>query len=146
MPTIKEINDKINKLIEKLVDLIEPHRRWRIQHEIDEIATDLQNVVMEQDDGCYYAYFEHPDGKWYMLWITHTKPKTQRGHAWHVHRTYDPWGTSFPNLDAKWWTRPCGQSNDDFNDHFQAVAKFKEIYKERIDKGYICKSGLMPPK
>src|SRR5690242_20663265 len=41
-----------------------------------------------------HAFFRHPDGSWYRLWITHTEPKTPRGHIWHVHASYDKSGTT----------------------------------------------------
>ncbi len=40
----------------------------------------------------YYAHFEHPDGSWYLLWVTHTQPQTARGHPWHVHASFDKQG------------------------------------------------------
>ena len=44
----------------------------------------------------YFAHFSHKDGSWYRLWITHTRPKTERGHPWHLHASYDKSGTIGP--------------------------------------------------
>jgi hypothetical protein len=37
----------------------------------------------------YHAYLEHTDGSWYMVWMTETFPKTERGHRFHVHSNHD---------------------------------------------------------
>ena len=53
---------------------------------------------INHDKPPYYAYFEHADGSWYMLWMTHTKPKTERGHDWHVHATFEKHDVTKPNI------------------------------------------------
>ncbi len=52
-----------------------------------------------------FAHFRPPDGSWYRLWITHTPPKTERGHPWHVHASYAKTGTI-----ARWPAR-TGMNN-----------------------------------
>jgi hypothetical protein len=42
----------------------------------------------------YYAYFKHPDGSWYMLWLTY---KNGRENRWNVHATYDKKGSLSPS-------------------------------------------------
>jgi len=77
----------------------------------------------------YYAYFEHPDGSWYMLWMTRTEPKTQRGHEWHVHASFDKHRTTLPNLESRWYEKLYGMSNWDFDSLDEAVSYF---YEERF--------------
>ena len=85
----------------------------------------------------YYAYFEHADGSWYMLWMTHTKPKTERGHDWHVHATFEKHDATKPNLDSEWYEKPYGTSNWDFDSFEKALEYFyKERYLLRLQHGY----------
>lgn len=85
----------------------------------------------------YYAFFEHPDGSWYMLWMTSSEPKTQRGHRWHVHASYDKYGTSSPNLDSEWHKKPYGMSNWDFESLEEATEYFhEERFCLRLEHGY----------
>ena len=85
----------------------------------------------------YYAYFEHAYGNWYMLWMTHTKPKTERGHDWHVHATFEKHDATKPNLDSEWYEKPYGTSNWDFDSFEKALEYFyKERYLLRLQHGY----------
>ena len=85
----------------------------------------------------YYAYFEHPDGSWYMLWMTRTRPKTLRGHEWHVHASFDKHGTTLPNLESEWYKKPYGMSNWDFASLDEAVEHFhEERFLLRLKHGY----------
>lgn len=40
--------------------------------------------------------------------MTYTKPKTERGHDWHVHATFEKHDATKPNLDSKWYEKPYG--------------------------------------
>lgn len=94
----------------------------------------------------YYAYLEHPDGAWYMVWMTHTFPKTPRGHPWHVHLRWNKWGGRKPWLDWQWWERRWGNANRDFNDPNDAVNEFYfNRYLPRIAHGYRVVSGHLAP-
>jgi hypothetical protein len=85
----------------------------------------------------YYAYFQHDDGSWYMLWMTQTDPKTERGHEWHVHASYDKYGSTSPNLESKWYERPYGTANWDFDSLESAIDHFyKERFLLRLKHGY----------
>ena len=85
----------------------------------------------------YYAYFEHSDGSWYMLWMTQTKPKTERGHGWHVHASFDKYRTSLPNLESRWYEKPYGMSNWDFGSLNDAADYFyNKRYLLRLKHGY----------
>lgn len=96
-------------------------------------------------DPPYYAYFEHPDGSWYMLWMTHTIPKTARGHPWHVHATYDKHGATRPDLNSPWHEQPYGMRNWDFDTLADAIDYFyKQRYLLRIKHGYYLKAGKIP--
>ncbi len=89
------------------------------------------------DQPPYYAYFEHSDGSWYMLWMTQTEPKTKRGHTWHVHATFEKHQATSPNLDSKWYEKPYGASNWDF-DAFEEARDFfyQKRYLPRLEHGY----------
>jgi hypothetical protein len=85
----------------------------------------------------YYAYFEQPDGSWYMLWMTSSQPKTQRGHNWHVHASFDKYKTSLPNLESGWYEKPYGMSNWNFDSFEKALEYFyEERFLLRLKHGY----------
>lgn len=85
----------------------------------------------------YYAYFEHTDGSWYMLWMTRTDPKTLRGHEWHVHASFDKYGSTMPKLESGWYEKPYGTSNWDFDSLEDAIDYFyKERFLLRLKHGY----------
>ena len=69
---------------------------------------------MSTDSRPIYAHFTHPDGSWYRLWITQTQPKTERGHPWHLHASYDKTGTIAPIGGTLWYQQSYGMSNWDF--------------------------------
>ena len=93
----------------------------------------------------YYAYFEHPDGSWYMLWITRTQPKTSRGHKWHVHASFDKYKTALPNLESEWHKKPYGMSNWDFDSLDNAVKYFHEDrFLLRLKHGYELMIASIP--
>lgn len=91
-----------------------------------------------------YAYFEHPDGSWYRLWITHTSPRTRRGHPWHVHATYDKTGTLAPVANTPWYEQPYGFANWDFDSEAEALAAFRTRAAERLAHGYEIREGAVP--
>ena len=91
-----------------------------------------------------YALFKHPDGSWYRLWITHTAPKTERGHPWHLHATYDKTGTLAPVADTSWHEQPYGMANWDFDAEEDARAAFRDRAKERLAHGYELREGAIP--
>lgn len=96
-------------------------------------------------DSPYYAYFEHPDGSWYMLWMTQTQPKTTRGHNWHVHASFDKYRTTLPNLESRWYDKPYGMSNWDFDSLDEAVEYFhKERFLLRLEHGYELIAANIP--
>jgi len=96
-------------------------------------------------DPPYYAYFEHSDGSWYMLWMTETLPKTSRGHSWHVHAAFDKHGTSLPNLDSKWYEKPYGMRNWDFGSFDDAAKHFyEERFLLRLKHGYKLMAANIP--
>jgi GH35 family endo-1,4-beta-xylanase len=95
----------------------------------------------------YYAYFEHPDGSWYMVWMTETYPKTERGHRFHVHSNYDKLGVVRPNLEIKWYEQSYGMKNWDFDTFEDAVAHFyHERFLPRMEHGYRLVMGNIPPE
>lgn len=94
----------------------------------------------------YHAYFEHPDGSWYMVWMTRTFPKTSRGHPWHVHIRWNKWGGPKPKRDWPWWERLWGKVNRDFHDPNEAVNEFfYNRYLPRIEHGYKLIEGHLSP-
>ncbi|HSE83618.1 MAG TPA: hypothetical protein VLB01_03630 [Thermodesulfobacteriota bacterium] len=97
----------------------------------------VESHLIKFDGPPYYAYFEHPDGSWYMVWMTHTDPKTEHGHPWHVHATYDKFGAVRPNLEIRWYEQPYGTKNWDFDTLEEAVSYFyHERYLLRLKHGY----------
>jgi hypothetical protein len=91
----------------------------------------------------YYAYFEHPDGSWYMLWITHDKGKKR----WSVHAAYDKKGITKPKLDGEWYRQPHGGRNWRFNTIEEALDHFcRKRYIPRIKHGYRLVMGNVPQK
>ena len=90
-----------------------------------------------------YALFRHPDGSWYRLWITYTAPKTERGHAWHLHATYDKTGPIAPIAGTKWYEQPYGISNWDFNTEEEVRDAFRERANERLEHGYELREGAI---
>lgn len=91
-----------------------------------------------------FAHFRHPDGSWYRLWITHVPPKTERGHAWHVHATYDKTGAIAPVAGTRWYDQPYGMANWDFDNEADALEAFRERAAERIKHGYELREGAIP--
>lgn len=91
-----------------------------------------------------YAMFRHPDGSWYRLWITHATPKTERGHAWHLHATYDKSGTLAPVAGTDWYAQPYGMANWDFDTLAEALAAFRARAAERLRHGYELREGTIP--
>src|SRR5436305_1395229 len=69
-----------------------------------------------------FAFFRHPDGSWYRLWLTHTDPKSPRGHPWHVHASYDKSGASAPVAGVRWYEQSYGMANWDFDTQDAALA------------------------
>lgn len=90
-----------------------------------------------------YAMFTHEDGSWYRLWLTHTKPKTKRGHPWHLHASYDKSGTLAPIEGSTWYEQPYGMSDWDFDTEAEAVAAYRERAAERVEHGYVLREGAM---
>jgi hypothetical protein len=93
----------------------------------------------------YYAYLEHPDGRWYATWMTRTEPKTERGHPWHVHADY----SSEERLEFKgaegWFTAVYGMRNWDFDTLEEAVDFFMhERLAPRLKGDYHIVQGHLP--
>ncbi len=91
-----------------------------------------------------YALFRHPDGSWYRLWITTSEPKTERGHRWHLHATYDKTGTIAPIAGTLWYEQPYGMTNWDFDTEAEAQDAFRERSQERVAHGYQLREGAIP--
>jgi hypothetical protein len=91
-----------------------------------------------------YALFRHSDGSWYRIWITHTEPKTERGHPWHLHATYDKTGTVAPVAGTLWYEQPYGMANWDFDSEAEVRAAFRERSQERLEHGYALREGTIP--
>lgn len=91
-----------------------------------------------------YALFRHSDGSWYRLWITASEPKTERGHRWHVHASYDKTGTMAPVAGTDWYTLPYGMSNWDFDSREAAVEAFCQRAEERLSHGYEIRESRLP--
>ena len=91
-----------------------------------------------------FAHFRHADGSWYRLWITRTTPKTERGHAWHLHATYDKSGTIAPVAGTLWYEQPYGMANWDFDTEAEAHAAFRDRAGERLSHGYELREGAVP--
>ncbi|HEX3035286.1 MAG TPA: hypothetical protein VHT73_09150 [Thermodesulfobacteriota bacterium] len=90
----------------------------------------------------YYAYFRHPDGSWYMLWMTFIDGKENR---WNVHATYDKKGLTEPKLDGEWYRELHGEKNWKFNTKEDALDHFyQKRYLPRIKHGYILVRGNLP--
>jgi hypothetical protein len=95
----------------------------------------------------YYAHLEHSDGSWYLLWLTHTHPRTARGHSWHVHASFDKHGGTQPVTPSQGWTMgPYGMHNWDFDAEAQALAEFTERYQARLEHGYQVVRAQLPEK
>jgi hypothetical protein len=88
-----------------------------------------------------HAFFRHPDGRWYRLWVTHTEPKTERGRPWHVHASYDQAGAMAPVAGVKWFEQPYGMANWDFDSPEEAAAEFRRRAAERAEHGYELREG-----
>ena len=91
-----------------------------------------------------YAHFRHADGSWYRLWITHTLPKGERGHPWHVHASYDKTGTIAPIAGTRWYEQPYGMANWDFDAEDDALKAFRARATERLAHGYELREGAVP--
>lgn len=95
-------------------------------------------------DKLAHAFFRHPDGSWYRIWMTHTVPKTARGHEWHVHASYDKTGTTVPVAGVMWFEQPYGMANWDFDTRAEAVEEFHRRAEDRVDHGYELREGGIP--
>lgn len=91
-----------------------------------------------------FAFFQHPDGSWYRLWITHTIPKTRLGRPWHVHATYDKSGTVAPIPATRWYEQPYGVANWDFDSEAAALAAFEQRVADRLAHGYALRESALP--
>ncbi len=96
------------------------------------------------DDTPVYALFRHPDSSWYRLWVTRTTPRTERGHPWHLHASYDKSGTIAPIAGTKWYEQPYGMSDWDFDTLDETLAAFRRRAAERIEHGYELREGEIP--
>jgi hypothetical protein len=91
-----------------------------------------------------FAFFRHPDGSWYRLWVTHTEPKTPRGRPWHVHANYDKSGASAPVAGVRWYEELYGTANWDFDTQDDALAEFHRRAEDRLAHGYELLEGQIP--
>jgi hypothetical protein len=93
----------------------------------------------------FYAHLEHADGSWYLLWVTHTQPRTSRGHSWHVHASFDKHGGTQPVTRSEGWTMgPYGMHNWDFDAEAAALAEFATRYEARLKHGYQVVRSQLP--
>ncbi len=95
-------------------------------------------------DDPVFAFFRHPDGSWYRLWLTHSEPKSPRGHPWHVHASYDKTGGTAPVAGVRWYEQPYGMANWDFDTRDAALGEFRSRAADRIDHGYELVEGAVP--
>ena len=86
----------------------------------------------------------HPDGSWYRLWITHTTPKTERGHPWHLHASYDKSGTIAPVAGTLWYAQDYGMANWSYDVPEDAITAFRNRSAERLEHGYELREGAIP--
>ncbi len=92
----------------------------------------------------YYGHFEHPDGSWYILWVTHTRPWTARGHPWHVHATFDKSGAIKPIPESDIGSfGTYGMHNWDFETEAEAVTAFDRRFQARLEHGYELVRSLL---
>ena len=94
----------------------------------------------------YYAHLEHPDGSWYLLWVTQTQPRTARGHAWHVHASFDKQGGLQPVVGPGWNMGAYGMHNWDFDDQASALREFDERFQKRLEHGYRVVRAQLPER
>lgn len=93
----------------------------------------------------YYAYLEHPDGRWYATWMTHTQPRTERGHLWHVHAEYSTEARMRFQRAADWHTAAYGTRNWDFDTLEEAADFFvAQRLTPRLAAGYRVVAGRLP--
>lgn len=93
----------------------------------------------------YYAYLEHPDGRWYAVWMTQTQPRTERGHPWHVHADYSREDRLHFTAQGEWYTAPYGMGNWDFDSVEDAIQNFLEDrLQPRLEGGYQLVQGYLP--
>ncbi len=93
----------------------------------------------------YYAYLEHPDGRWYATWMTQSQPRTERGHPWHVHADYSSEDRLHFTRADDWFTAPYGMRNWDFDTLEEAVDFFlRERLQARLGRGYQLVQGHLP--
>lgn len=71
-------------------------------------------------------------------------PKTERGHAGHLHATYDKSGTSAPVAGTRWYDQPYDMTNWDFDGEADALAAFRARAGERPAHGYELREGTVP--
>lgn len=93
----------------------------------------------------YFAYLEHPDGRWYATWMTHTQPRTERGHPWHVHADYSSETRMSFQRGGDWPLALYGMRNWDFDTLEEAVAFLvRERLAPRLAAGYQVVEGRLP--
>jgi hypothetical protein len=76
--------------------------------------------------------------------MTYTAPKTQRGHPWHLHATYDKTGTIAPIAGTQWYEQPYGMADWDFDTAEAALTAFRTRAQERLAHGYALREGAIP--
>ncbi len=85
----------------------------------------------------FFAYLEHPDGRWYAVWMTRTEPRSQRGHPWHVHADYSSEDRMRFGLAHDWYQATYGMRNWDFDTVEEAATSFwTERVQPRLQHGY----------
>ena len=95
----------------------------------------------------FYAQFEHADSSWYLLWVTHTQPRTQRGHPWHVHASFDKHGVFQPvATSGDPVLAAYGMHNWDFGSQAEAIEAFEERVQARLDHGYQIVRARQPKR
>lgn len=107
--------------------------------------TQVKSTATAHSEPPYYAYLEHPDGRWYAVWMTHTQPRTPSGHPWHVHADYSSEERLEFKRAANWHTAPYGMRNWDFDTVEEATAFFtRERLTPRLKHGYAVVEGQTP--
>jgi hypothetical protein len=90
----------------------------------------------------FFAYLEHPEGKWYAVWMTRTEPRTSSGHPWHVHAEYSSEERLAFKRAPGWYTAPYGMRNWDFDTLEEAADHFvRERLTPRFKNGYTLVEG-----
>jgi hypothetical protein len=102
----------------------------------------VANTAVSRGFPPFHAYLEHPDGRWYAVWMTRTEPRTQRGHPWHVHVDFGRRDRLYPAFAGDWHLAAYGMRNWDYDTlEESAEAFYRERLLPRLEHGYQLMSG-----